>query len=242
MRPLVFLHGSGDNASIWAAQLTYFQQQARRPAFALNLPGHGTRPDTLPDQASVEDYAQAVYDMLTTELQLQRPIIVGHSLGGAIALALALLHGADLGGLILIGSGARLRVHPALLEEAHAAPAQASKRLTELALAPSHVETLTPALLRTKHENDQHQLYRDLAACNAFDVMERLHEIMLPTLLICGDADRLTPSKYSTYLQQQLPHARLHIQAGAGHYVMYEQAQAVNQVIESWLHEIEDGE
>ncbi len=78
-------------------------------------------------------------------------------------------------------------------------------------------------------------LYRDLAACNAFDIMTRIHEIQLPTLIICGTEDRLTPVKYSQYLHDKIVSSTLHIIPDAGHYVMREQPEAVNHVIEDWI-------
>ena len=78
-------------------------------------------------------------------------------------------------------------------------------------------------------------LYRDLSACNVFDIMNRLHEITLPTLIICGADDRLTPIKYSQFLHQHIAGSVLRIIPGAGHYVMREQPEAVNQAIEEWM-------
>src|SRR5947209_20587696 len=106
--PIVFIHGTGDSARIWRYQLAHFGKRA----FAIDLPGHGSRPDTLPEQARVEDYAQTVYEIIARELCLVAPIIAGHSLGGAIAITMGLEHAKDLGGLILISTGARLRVLP----------------------------------------------------------------------------------------------------------------------------------
>ena len=80
-------------------------------------------------------------------------------------------------------------------------------------------------------------LYRDLAACNAFDCMNRLQEIHLPVLIICGAEDRLTPVKYSQYLHDNIGGSTLRIIPDAGHYVMREQPQAVNQAIEQWMQE-----
>ena len=111
-QPLVFLHGSGDSGRVWRSQLSHFGPQR---AIAIDLPGHGQRPDTLPPEVSVQDYAHVVYELITHNLRLELPIIAGHSLGGAIALSLALEHSAAFSGFILIGTGARLRVHPALL-------------------------------------------------------------------------------------------------------------------------------
>jgi len=82
-------------------------------------------------------------------------------------------------------------------------------------------------------------LYRDLMACDRFDVISRLHEITVPTMIICGSEDRLTPPKYSNFLLERLTGiehgASLHIFPNAGHYVMREQAEMVNRAIEEWV-------
>src|SRR5947209_14112391 len=121
VNPLVCIHGAGDSARIWREQTACFGARAH----ALDLPGHGARPDSLPAEVSVLDYARIVAQTIHHELHLERPILVGHSMGGAIALTLGLNHPHELGGLILIGTGARIRVHPTLLEEAQNEPERA---------------------------------------------------------------------------------------------------------------------
>lgn len=197
--PIVFIHGSGGSAANWQFQTDYFGSQQ---TIALDLPGHGQRPDTLPAEVTVQDYAQAVHDIITSELRLDHPIIAGHSLGGAIALTMGLQYGQELGGLILVGTGARLRVLPSILEDAR----QAS------------IVT-----------------YRDWAACNIFDIMVQLNDIYLPTLIICGADDRMTPIKYSQYMHDRIQGSTLCIIPNAGHDVMHEQPETVNQAIEEWL-------
>ncbi|MBE3559835.1 MAG: alpha/beta hydrolase [Ktedonobacteraceae bacterium] len=229
---LVFIHGSGDDSRIWRQQIDYFGEQR---ALAIDLPGHGQRPDILPSTATVRDYAHAVSRIVHDELHLSRPIIAGHSLGGAIALTMALEYSDTLAGLLLIGTGARLRVLPTLLEEAQQAPWQAKTHLTELAATPDFVRTLLPAAPAGPFSASANNLYRDLAACNSFDIMTQLHEIQLPALIICGTEDRLTPAKYSQYLHQQLQHSTLYLLPHSGHYVMCEQAEAVNSAIEQWI-------
>src|ERR1700686_4320492 len=129
-KPLVFIHGSGDSARIWRFQVDYFGSQR---ALAIDLPGHGERADTLPQEVSVQDYARAAHDIIFNELHLERSIIAGHSLGGAIALVMGLEYGEEAGGLILIGTGARLRVHPDLLNATLATPDAATAQLRALA-------------------------------------------------------------------------------------------------------------
>lgn len=229
---IVFLHGSGDSARIWRLQTDYFGP-AR--AIALDLPGHGLRPDSLPEEVTVRDYAHVAYEIITQELHIARPIIAGHSLGGAIALTMGLDYGTELSGLILIGTGARLRVHPRLLEEARQPAGPGPLEISALAVAPSHVSTLPQTLLQEHISAGSSMLYRDLSACNIFDVMPQLANIILPTLIICGTDDRLTPPKYSEYLHQQLAFSTLRVIPDAGHYVMREQPEAVNAAIEEWM-------
>lgn len=197
--PLVFIHGSGGSSQVWQAQVDYFGPSR---AFAIDLPGHGERADTLAPEVSVLDYARVVHEIIFQELHLTQPIIGGHSLGGAVVLTMALEYAAELRGLILIGTGARLRVLPSILEEARR-------------------EGVVP--------------YRDWAACNAFDIMDRLSEIHRPTLIICGADDRLTPVKYSQYMHDRIEGSTLRIIPNAGHSVMQEQPEQVNLAIAEWL-------
>jgi pimeloyl-ACP methyl ester carboxylesterase len=232
LNPLLFIHGSGDSARIWRPQLDHFGPSR---ALAIDLPGHGERPDNLPETASVQDYTRAVYKIVTRELQLNHPIIAGHSLGGAIALTMALDHRPELGGLILIGTGARLRVLPELLEAARATPEEANFQLKAMGMAYT-----TPANMATELINEQvmpepNMLYRDLAACDAFDCMARLSEIHLPTLILCGAEDRSTPLKYSQYLHEHIAGSVLRVIPDAGHFVLREQPKAVNLAIEEWM-------
>lgn len=237
--PIVFIHGSGDSARIWRLQLEQLHND--RQVYAIDLPGHGERPDTLPVEATVLDYARAVRGIIQDELHLDRAIIAGHSLGGAIALAMALEYASELEGLILIGTGARLRVHPSLLEAARERPEEARRQLGEMAVTPAHVSTILQTIIHEQVPPGPHILYRDLAACDVFDVMARLGEISLPTLIICGADDRLTPVKYSQFLHEHVPGSTLRIIPGAGHYVMREQPEVVNLAIQKWLEDSQAG-
>jgi len=230
--PLVFIHGSGDSGRVWRFQVEHFGSQR---AFALDLPGHGQRPDTLPAEVTVQEYTQAAYDTVAQELHLQKPIIVGHSLGGAVALTMALEHESELGGIILIGTGARLRILPAILADAKNTPEDARLRLSQRAVATTTAPSVSQAVIQEQTTPGSHILHRDLAACDIFDIMKRLYEIPVPTLIICGIKDRLTPVKYSEYLHQHIAGSMLHIIPNAGHYVMREQPEAVNQAIDGWL-------
>lgn len=229
---LVFIHGAGDSARAWREQVAYFGPQA----YAIDLPGHGERPDNLSESAGVADYARAVRTIIRDELHLEQPIIAGHSLGGLIALQLGLDCTREMGGLILIGTGARMRVLPALLEAARAEPGEALRTLKHFSLSPQSDPALSTHLLNEQPVPGAAILYRDLMACHSFDVMDRLETLhVLPTLIICGAQERNAPVKYSQYLHTHIAGSALEIIADAGHYVQREKPAEVNQAIARWL-------
>ena len=74
-------------------------------------------------------------------------------------------------------------------------------------------------------------LHGDLLACDAFDIRERLLDLALPTLVICGAEDKMTAPAFSVYLAQHIQGARLELRARAGHMVMLEQPDAVAKLL-----------
>jgi len=229
---LVFVHGAGGSHLNWPPQL---RRLPTANTYALDLPGHGRSEGR--GRTSISAYADFVAAFLET-LGLEKVTLVGHSMGGAIALDLALRHpvGANshsplLAGLVLVGSGARLRVAPAILNGIHQDFQAAVRLICDWAFAPGAPEQLKRIGRHQMEQTHPDVLYGDFAACDAFDVMGRLGEIRCPTLAICGTADRLTPPKYSTYLRDHIPAAQLVLIEGAGHMVMLEQPAEVSRAI-----------
>ncbi len=221
--PVVFVHGAAGSHLHWSNQVRALGAIAR--AVALDLPGHGR--SAQPGRASVEAYCDLVLGLLDA-LEFERAVIVGHSMGGAIAQTLALTHPDRVTGLGLVGTGARLRVLPAILDGV-LRDVNATARLV---VGNSYAADLTDAL-RARAEAEfaacpATVTHADFAACNQFDLIARVAEIHAPTLVVCGKQDQMTPLKYSEFLAAQIPGARLVLVDHAGHSVMLEQAQAVN--------------
>lgn len=228
---LVFVHGSGDSAQVWAP-LIHLLPQYR--SIALDLPGHGAL-IAEPGSAtmSVSEYAAFVQAELTRN-RLTNPTLIGHSLGGAIALQLALEAPSAVGRIVLVGSGARLRVAPAFLQDASRAGPQGVPTITRMSFAEDHV-VQADAYQAGRVPTAPGVLYRDLAACNRFDVMAEVERITQPTLLVVGAGDRMTPLKYAEYLHARLPNSALVVIPDAGHYAQIEQPQAVADALRAWL-------
>jgi pimeloyl-ACP methyl ester carboxylesterase len=156
-------------------------------------------------------------------------------LGGAIALTLALDASELLRGLVLVGTGARLRVLPELLEILARDYGEAVAFMTNHAWSPASPAKLKQRGRETVSATRPSVTRCDFTAGDGFDVMGRLGEIQLPALVVVGEQDRLTPPKYSEYLVRSLPRAKLERIERAGHFVSLEQADAVNRALRDFL-------
>ncbi|MGB8645831.1 MAG: alpha/beta hydrolase [Anaerolineae bacterium] len=221
--PVVFVHGSGGSHLVWNGQLAALAERAR--VYGVDLPGHGR--SALPGRDSVREYAEVVCGFLDA-LALPQAVIVGHSLGGAITLTMGLEHPDRVLGLGLVGTGARLRVLPAFMEGLLSDHANTVHVINETMFAPDADLHLKELSEQASLVVDPQVFHDDLAACDRFNIMERLGEIRAPTLVVCGDQDRMTPPKFSQYLAAQITGAQLVIVPGAGHMVMLERAEEVS--------------
>lgn len=221
---LIFIHGSGGCKEAWDYQMQHFEG-----SIALNLPGH-------PEGAlcpAISDYVQWLHNFVL-EKQLHDLVLIGHSLGGGIALLYALTYPQEIKGIVTVGSGARLRVHPdtlAALAEAVKNPAIFVPGNTYEFVAPEFAEILT----RRRLENGAAAMLNDMRACDKFDIMERIGEIKTPTLALCGDKDDMTPPKYSHYLAARMPNAKAVVIEGGTHMLFAEKPVEVNTAIDDFL-------
>jgi pimeloyl-ACP methyl ester carboxylesterase len=228
---LVFIHGAADSGAVWERQVRAFDLDHR--VLAVDLPGHGRRLD----EPAVESCARSAEDVLRQVERegFQAPLLVGHSMGGAIAMTIALAHSELPSALVLAGSGARLRIRPEVIdaarERAETAPrGQRIERVIPLdeVVSPNAADDLRAWLEPRIGEATGQATHADFVATSSFDVMGRLGEIRLPTLVIGGEDDRWTPPKFHHYLAEHIPGARLVMFPDCGHYPFAEHADRFN--------------
>ena len=227
---IIFVHGSGAYGDIWRYQTDYFAN-----SHAVNLPGHPNG-QTL---TSVEECA----DWLRKYIEgrgCKDVVLAGHSFGGAIALMYALRYPQELKGIIIIGSGAKLRVHPMFLTPCEEAIKGNGQKWYELI---EEIYRLTPEDYKSEVVEKQKAIgpavmLNDFLCCDKFDIMDGVHEIKLPALIICGELDVMTPVKYSNYLGAKLANSRVVIIPQATHFVLAEKPEVVNKAMEGFLKEI----
>jgi len=210
---LLLLHGAGGSHQLWALVANAIPGHS---IHMLDLPGHG-RSDG-PPRWTVSDYAGVCIGFLDA-LGIEQVAVAGHSMGGAIAIMMALTWPARVSGLILAGTGARLRVRPDLLDDATTDPRRVIRLMSELAYGHATAPEIIRRAEQQMLKDGERALAADLAACESFDVTSR---IRAPTLVLCGTRDRLTPPKYAEFLAQRIVGARLQWIADAGHMLMVE--------------------
>jgi len=226
-KSLLFIHGAGGNSLHWLAT----EPPVGWRMLALELPGHAQSAGVPRD--SIEGYAAWLAAFI--EILAEKPVLAGHSMGGAIALALALSSPELVSGLVLIGTGAKLAVSPAIMELCREGKAAAvAELLAKWAYGPLSPPEKVQEWSKEFSLVDCRAYLADFTACNGFDVRERVAEIYLPALVVCGSEDCLTPPRYSRYLVDNLADASLAEIPNAGHMVAMEQPALFNAALSAF--------
>ena len=228
---LLLLHGAGGSHLVWPGAL---RRLAETRVLALDLPGHGR--SAPPGRRTIAHYAAAVNDFIAAA-GLPEVVIAGHSMGGAIALTLAIAPPAALRGLVLLGVGPQLRVGEALLGGCLSDFATAASFIVDygFAAAPDELRHKTRQAIL---DAGAMTTFGDFLACSRFDVRAQLAGIHLPALVIGGAEDRLVSPRQADALAAGLPHARRARVAGAGHFVMLERPDETAALVAGFLAEL----
>ena len=238
--PIVFIHGFGGDLNNWQ-----FNQEALaggRATYALDLPGHGgSTKDLGGGHVHVGALAAAVLDFMDTKA-IASAHLVGHSLGGAIALDLALNHADRVASVTAICSAGlgpeinmayidgfmqakRRRQLQPVLEMLVADPETLSREMIEDVLKFKRLDGVEAALNRIVDDTFA-------GGEQALQLTSRLGEIAAPVQVIWGLEDRIIPVSHSEGLP---PSVRVHVLEAAGHMVHMEKAAEVNDLIEGFI-------
>ncbi|MEA2943119.1 MAG: hypothetical protein QOD09_3648 [Bradyrhizobium sp.] len=225
---IVLLHGAGFDHTTWALHSRWFAHHGYG-VLAPDLPGHGRSTGApIPTIAGMAEWTAALLDAAGAA----KARLVGHSMGSLIALETAARHPAKVSGLGLIATAATMTVGPELLKAAEANDHSAIDMVSIWGLG-SKAElggSLAPGLWM--HSGAQRVLehcrpgvlFNDLTACNAYqNALAAAAQITVPTTIIVGERDMMTPAKAGKALAAALPNSRTVVLRGAGHMMMVEQ-------------------
>ncbi len=241
--PLVFVHGFPLDHSMWRHQLDGFARS--RQVIAPDLPGFGQTPLDRTGK-SLADYADGV-DKLLSALGIAQPIVLcGLSMGGSIALQFALRHPQRLAGLIICDARAagdtpetqqvrRTVADRALKEGPTFMVDTIESRLISQATAASQPGVKQELANVIRNTSRQGVAAGSLALGSREDVTERLGDIDIPTLVIVGEHDVISPPAEMRTMADRLPQATFVEVATAGHMAPLEAPDVVNVAIEHFL-------
>ncbi|ESP89082.1 alpha/beta fold hydrolase [Candidatus Halobonum tyrrellensis] len=229
---LLCVHGSGGAAGVWKAQSRLAD---RTPVAALDLSGHGASDDVeaAAGPEALEAYAD---DLVAVARETGARVLVGNSLGGAVALWVALERDLPLSGLVLAGTGARL----AVLDDLLGWLADDFDRAVEFLHAPDRLfhdpdGPYADASAAAMRETGRAVTERDFQTCHSFDVRDRLGEVDVPAVAVVGAHDQLTPRHYHDYFADEMPDCEVRVVDDAAHLTMLERPDAFNAAVESLL-------
>ena len=224
---IVLLHGAGFDHTAWALHSRWFAHHGFG-VLAPDLPGHGRSSGApLPAIADMADWTAALLDAAGAA----KARLVGHSMGSLIALETAARHPAKVTALGLIGTAAAMTVGPDLLKAAEANDHAAIDMVSiwGLGYQAELGGSLAPGLWmhcgaeRVLERCRPGALFSDLSACNAYqNALAAAAKITVPTTLILGERDMMTPARAGKALAAALPNSRTVVLSGAGHMMMAE--------------------
>ncbi|MDN5202511.1 alpha/beta hydrolase [Fulvivirgaceae bacterium BMA10] len=215
---LLFVHGGGITGIMWERQVQELREVCN--TMAVDLPGHGGSEGN--GFNSVDDYAIAL-NKLVKNIDNQNFILCGHSFGGAIVQQMILNEPDDFKACILISTGAMLKMdakHFGGVREAY----QESQ---------NELNTLFPDVsLSTR------VLMGDFFAYNKYNREEEIKSLSLPTLVMVGADDIITPPAQSQDLHERIQGSEYKIIADAGHNINLHQPAAIELEIKEFIERV----
>ncbi len=225
---VIFIHGAGMNSEIWGKQLTSLN------GIAIDLPNHGKSDGVQVN--SVKDYSLILKDFVES-LHFE-PILVGHSMGGAV-LQEYLAMGGRARGAVLVSTAPTLKVNPEIMEKLDLDFEETVKRFVSW-MFPKNFEgkKIIEKVCEFVINEGKDVFKQDLILCDKFDLVDRYKKdeikIRCPVLIVCGNEDRITPPIFSEFLREFIDESKLVFIHGCGHLPMIEKPIEFNKVLKKF--------
>ncbi len=229
------LHGAGGNGAVFEDLLERLAKSHSPLAF--DQPGHG-RSGSLDSLGSIDRMSGFTHALLE-KLGLRAPVLLGHSMGGALALGYALEHPGSVRALVLVGSGAHFPIPDELVAlMRRVTEGKEQRQLRRDAYSPSASPEVMRRGFREDMKTDPRVGYGDLLACRDWNVQGRLGDLDLPVLVVVGEDEVAPLREQADLLAERIPGARQVVIAKAGHMVPLEQPEALAEAVEDFLAEL----
>ncbi|MGB6008960.1 alpha/beta fold hydrolase [Castellaniella sp.] len=239
--PLVFIHGFTTTGEFWREQVAPFSDAFQ--VIRINLPGHGVSPHPTGRPYTIDAFTQDVLAVFKA-LAIPEATVIGLSMGGTIAQQFALRYPDRTRALVLVGAtphglGTDVSagsVHDAITE---LGVVGASQRVIDRSFSPSTAADIV-AFARTEVAQTPEFVAREaITSLNASDSRHLLDQIHMPTLIVVGEDDIITPPAESELLAASIPGSILEILPQAGHFPMLERPHAFNALLADFLRTVQ---
>lgn len=223
---LIFIHGSGGTYANWESQI--HSLQSHFTVVALDLPGHGQSEGK--GETDVLAYVDSI-DAFLDETGIMKPVLIGHSLGAAICLMFAIRHGENASAIVPVGGGVTMPVNQLIIDGLKNSPTETIAAIAKFSITKANREKFSGRLAEAIAKTDTVITQGDFIACNRLDITTEIGRISIPTCIVCGAEDKMTPPAMSEFLHNNIHGSQLALIPEAGHFVMMEQPEAFNSVI-----------
>jgi pimeloyl-ACP methyl ester carboxylesterase len=229
---VIFVHGAGQDHTNWQLPARWFAWNGYA-ALAPDLPGHG-RSDGPPLQ-TITDMAQWIGRLMDTA-KIEKAALVGHSMGGGIAMEAAATMPERITRVALLGTSPAMPVNEALLTAARDAPERAHEMITAWSHGPNAKVGGNPApgmwmsggTMALLDRNRPGTLYAAFNACNLWKTgPEAASRVRCPALVLIGGSDSMTPPKIGRALADKIAGSQTIVIPGSGHMMTAEAPDAV---------------
>lgn len=239
--PLVLLHGLGNNSGSWSKQLAGLQNQFQ--VIAWDTPGYGESSDPEPEFRTFRELAVMLKGFLDA-LGLRKVFLLGHSMGSTLAMQFCSMYPEYVEALILAASTRGGLANPERNERKlknrlhnieNLLPEELAKRRTPDMFSRFASEEVIAEAMRIMSQV-RPAGYRSVAySLYHADQTPLLSSIKMPTLLLCGEDDTVTPVGESRMVEQGIQGSRLELIAQAGHLCYIEKPEEFNAHVRSFL-------
>ena len=223
---MVFLHGWGLSSKIFKPIIYLLKNDYK--IYALDLPGFGNAPIEKP--MVLKDYAETVHDFLEKN-KIEKPIIIGHSFGGAVAIKLAILHPESVSKIVLVCASAIRQPHRKMV---------LIKKAADLLkpLFPEKLRKFVLKLLKLDQTDyakiESPELKETFKNIIGEDLKPYLPSIKSPALVIWGEKDTVTPLSEGKLIAETIPDAKFAIVKNAGHFLFLEKPEEFIKLIKEF--------
>lgn len=237
---VIFLHGAGQDHTNWQLPARYFAWHGFN-ALAPDLPGHGRSEG--PPLTEIGAMARWVVQFMDA-LGIEKAALVGHSMGGAIALEAAAADEARISRIALLGTGLATPVNDTLLNAARDTPEVAHAMITTWAHAaqakvggnPVPGLWMTGSAMALLGRNQAGTLHAAFQACNAWKTgPDAARRVRCPALVVIGANDQMTPPKAGRQLAESVAGSRVVTLPNCGHMMMAEAPDGLLDALKSFL-------